>query len=802
MAQQPQNPLEDFQRVLTKFDAVPTHNLRDGSEASDIAQQPQNPLEDFQRVLTKFDAVPTHNLRDGSEASDIAQQPQNPLEDFQRVLTKFDTVPTHNLRDGSEASDIAQQPRIPLEDSQRVLTKFNGLDTTVPMTDAESAPPLEEDMAAEKQPPRTSSEASADTSPAAPAGIAPNRGGYRLRSRSIEEMLAEHGRKGEVRVSVAAVAAPSCERAAIAIQSRHRGRASRRRQREMMGDQRRRADAVVTIQSRHRGRASRRRQRKMKGEIDHHRQGVAAGGIQGVSRRNEIRNAATTKNATQNANNLAHGRVKMGDNSARSAIYGIGKGAFSDVNDTDIGSGNRRVSRMADHFGSTQSSRDMESLYDDPLLRRRYECAGGRHESSDFGTGGENSSSVWWESEEDEINLEHNDDDEHVVTRQCSAETNPVDAAFNRIFDWIQDTKSKVATIFNMIDSNDDGELDREEFKLAMDRMGLLLTPSEVALVIAKLDSDSNGTVSTQEFFARMREIGRARRRAQKLMAAALAALPKPKHNVAELLSAHERRYKRAAYAWADGEQRHWSTQSQLDLSNHALHEENQIRAGSDASMTSEIGQDTLGFAEMGLTPAEERLWVGMRATVPQKSGAKEALGPLQVVYAKTRRYVGLGLVLAQAGNSAAFRVKPASGGDSFWTTDSRLEVLPDLEPMSERAWDNWFAGEKLEAAGELCAAAEAYRDAMHAGGRQLWVACHYRAARCFQAAGNVQDAATHRRHAEQVDDGWAHEMLRRKLQQHHRPDNTQVLELGKLKQSFEEGLLHEVQVSGRKRLS
>eukprot|EP01050_Picozoa_sp_SAG11_P019544 SAG11_NODE_3130_length_2665_cov_1.344505_1_plen_485_part_00 len=260
---------------------------------------------------------------------------------------------------------------------------------------------------------------------------------------------------------------------------------------------------------------------------------------------------------------------------------------------------------------------------------------------------------------------------------------------------------------------------------------------------MSELDIDGGGTIAADEFFERMRKIGRERRRAEKRRLAEFAAAPKPTHSTmsSALLQAHRRQTKRASFAWeaVGGSTRLWSTSSRQDLSIASL-----VSGGERTEECRGVGaaavDDTLGFGEMELTPAEERLWLGLRGG-PQ-SGAP--IGPLRVVFAKTRRYIGLGLVLAKAG-AAAYFVKPVGGGcDPFWTTDARLEPLPDLEPMSEAAWDNWFNAERLEAAGELPAAGEAYRAAVHAGGRGLWAAGHYRAARCFEAAGMTAEAAVH----------------------------------------------------------
>lgn len=191
--------------------------------------------------------------------------------------------------------------------------------------------------------------------------------------------------------------------------------------------------------------------------------------------------------------------------------------------------------------------------------------------------------------------------------------------------------------------------------------------------------------------------------------------MPKPKHDTAKLLAAHARQHKRATYTWDDGGTKHWSTNSQQDLSNASLLSDSaQLAQHAQDALAAGPGDDSLAFGEMGLTAAEERLWAGLRAPADER----EPIGPLRVVYAHTRRYVGLGLVLAQVrflGGATAAQLLPTaaapaaqllpmlshpvgvlqasesvyylkpSAGDAFWTTDARLEVLPGLEPISER---------------------------------------------------------------------------------------------------------------------
>eukprot|EP01052_Picozoa_sp_SAG31_P028908 SAG31_NODE_2831_length_5026_cov_4.017049_3_plen_242_part_00 len=102
----------------------------------------------------------------------------------------------------------------------------------------------------------------------------------------------------------------------------------------------------------------------------------------------------------------------------------------------------------------------------------------------------------------------------------------------------------QVVDMFNKIDVDGNGELDKDEFRFAMSEMGLELTEGEVQLVMQELDTDGEvcnkaiasksahvqrvqsirgdclawlqGTIGTDEFLERMRAIHRERRKAEK----------------------------------------------------------------------------------------------------------------------------------------------------------------------------------------------------------------------------------------------------------------------------------------------
>ena len=133
------------------------------------------------------------------------------------------------------------------------------------------------------------------------------------------------------------------------------------------------------------------------------------------------------------------------------------------------------------------------------------------------------------------------------------------------IFDHLSKTKSKVVDVFKKIDGDGNGELDADEFRLAMQMLGLDLPRSQAKMVLDEFDEDGNGTIDVEEFINKMRELARSRRAEQKAEAAipdwikeadkgkppdrldlgwrqlAPAKLPKPEPSLAEQAAAHFR---------------------------------------------------------------------------------------------------------------------------------------------------------------------------------------------------------------------------------------------------------------------
>lgn len=137
--------------------------------------------------------------------------------------------------------------------------------------------------------------------------------------------------------------------------------------------------------------------------------------------------------------------------------------------------------------------------------------------------------------------------------------------AISAIFDHLTKSKAKVVDVFKKIDVDGNGELDADEFRLAMQMLGLDLPRSQALAVLNEFDEDGNGTIDVEEFINRMRKLAGTRRAEMKAEAAipdwikeadkgkppdrldlgwrqmAPAKLPKPEPTMAELAVEHMR---------------------------------------------------------------------------------------------------------------------------------------------------------------------------------------------------------------------------------------------------------------------
>ena len=65
-----------------------------------------------------------------------------------------------------------------------------------------------------------------------------------------------------------------------------------------------------------------------------------------------------------------------------------------------------------------------------------------------------------------------------------------------------------IKSVFQAIDKDGSGDLDHQEFTLAMDRLGLGLSQDQITQCIEVLDVDNDGEVSYDEFRLAMRRLG------------------------------------------------------------------------------------------------------------------------------------------------------------------------------------------------------------------------------------------------------------------------------------------------------
>ena len=77
------------------------------------------------------------------------------------------------------------------------------------------------------------------------------------------------------------------------------------------------------------------------------------------------------------------------------------------------------------------------------------------------------------------------------------------DAALVRIINYIEENKLKMVNVFNQMDADDSGFIDKYELQTTMKELGLDLTLDEAEQVCADLDIDGDSTVERAEFFKR-----------------------------------------------------------------------------------------------------------------------------------------------------------------------------------------------------------------------------------------------------------------------------------------------------------
>ena len=84
-------------------------------------------------------------------------------------------------------------------------------------------------------------------------------------------------------------------------------------------------------------------------------------------------------------------------------------------------------------------------------------------------------------------------------------EITPGGEIVTKIFENSESGTFRVVEIFFLVDTDGSGELDRNEFEVAIDMMKIQLTPAEIDLAFGELDEDGGGTIEIEEFMARMR---------------------------------------------------------------------------------------------------------------------------------------------------------------------------------------------------------------------------------------------------------------------------------------------------------
>ena len=80
------------------------------------------------------------------------------------------------------------------------------------------------------------------------------------------------------------------------------------------------------------------------------------------------------------------------------------------------------------------------------------------------------------------------------------------------IFDHLEYTKGKVLDVFKQIDKDGNGTLDCDEFRTALQILGLDLPRSQALQVLDEFDEDGDGTIDIEEFITHMRNLAKSRR--------------------------------------------------------------------------------------------------------------------------------------------------------------------------------------------------------------------------------------------------------------------------------------------------
>jgi hypothetical protein len=83
--------------------------------------------------------------------------------------------------------------------------------------------------------------------------------------------------------------------------------------------------------------------------------------------------------------------------------------------------------------------------------------------------------------------------------------------AIDQIFDFLDSTRAKVMDVFQRIDKDGNGELDMDEFRLALQMMGLDVPRSQAQKVVQILDEDGNGVIDVEEFVTKVRSCDSSR---------------------------------------------------------------------------------------------------------------------------------------------------------------------------------------------------------------------------------------------------------------------------------------------------
>ncbi len=74
-----------------------------------------------------------------------------------------------------------------------------------------------------------------------------------------------------------------------------------------------------------------------------------------------------------------------------------------------------------------------------------------------------------------------------------------------KIFDICENGAFRIVEVFFLVDTDGSGEMDKNEFEVALDMMKIRLTPAEIDLAFDELDEDGGGTIEIEEFMTRMR---------------------------------------------------------------------------------------------------------------------------------------------------------------------------------------------------------------------------------------------------------------------------------------------------------